>query len=254
MGGYGDDGDDSGYHDDTSGNDDGGEDVDGAQRSVHMCIWSEDGKHILVTNLHGKMIERIDVVRNGKTGEIENLEYNLSAGVYLGKNWNKLEDATVLVNVTGGPTYHHDGDRIQRRDLVDYSVKFERCHVSADGDRGEARVSLRLCSKPVPNCALCADGGAMEVGLEYYLRLVTDHAEAEWNTRCGRCNRCHAEAKGDGGARLFKSERQFAGRMGWGGGSWNEGWDFVETAIQHGRLRWHRRLHLSCSAWRMPKD
>ena len=60
-----------------------------------MNFWSDDGSYILITNLHGKMIERIDVVRKGN-GEIANLKYNLSAGVYLGKNWEKLEDASVF--------------------------------------------------------------------------------------------------------------------------------------------------------------
>lgn len=60
-----------------------------------MNFWSEDGNYILVTNLHGKLIERIDVERSG-SGEITNLKYNLSAGVYLGKDWSKLEDATVF--------------------------------------------------------------------------------------------------------------------------------------------------------------
>jgi hypothetical protein len=79
----------------------------GSQRSVHMCFWSEDGKFILVTNLHGKMIERIDVVRKSGEGmgEIVNLKYNLSAGIYLGKNWSKVADATVFTgaNSLGNP-------------------------------------------------------------------------------------------------------------------------------------------------------
>lgn len=65
----------------------------GTQRSVHMSIWTEDGSAIVVANLHGKMIERIDVERH-PNGKIANLRLNQSAAVYLGKWFNLNEGAT----------------------------------------------------------------------------------------------------------------------------------------------------------------
>ena len=65
----------------------------GPQRSVHMSFWSADGLHIIIDNLHGKMIERIDVTRDNK-GKITKLVFNANAGVYLGGSFNKIADAT----------------------------------------------------------------------------------------------------------------------------------------------------------------
>jgi hypothetical protein len=62
-------------------------------RSVHMSFWSADGSAILIANLHGKMIERIDVKRSND-GSITGLEFNVSASVYLGKAFGKTEDAS----------------------------------------------------------------------------------------------------------------------------------------------------------------
>ena len=63
------------------------------KRSVHLSTWTADGSAILVANLHAKMIERIDVVRN-EHGTIQELNFNISAGVYLGKDWKLLEKAS----------------------------------------------------------------------------------------------------------------------------------------------------------------
>jgi len=75
-------------------------------RSVHMSFWSTDGSAILVDNLHGKMIERIDVTRD-KKGKIIDLVFNKSAGVYLGKDFNSaaVEEATAFYgnNAFGNP-------------------------------------------------------------------------------------------------------------------------------------------------------
>ena len=59
-----------------------------------MSEWTADGLAIIVINLHGKMVERIDVERNSKTGKITNLQLNKSAGVYLGKDFTLVDGAT----------------------------------------------------------------------------------------------------------------------------------------------------------------
>lgn len=65
------------------------------ERSVHMSFWTTDGKYIIVANLHGKMVERINVTRNNK-GIIVGLEFDKSAGVYLGMDFDLRESATVF--------------------------------------------------------------------------------------------------------------------------------------------------------------
>ena len=74
------------------------------ERSVHMSFWSADGSSIIIDNLHGKMIERIDVTRDEK-GKITNLVFNKSAGVFLGKGFGKVADASVFTgnNAFGRP-------------------------------------------------------------------------------------------------------------------------------------------------------
>mmetsp|Transcript_14355 Transcript_14355/g.21571 ORF Transcript_14355/g.21571 Transcript_14355/m.21571 type:complete len:601 (-) Transcript_14355:144-1946(-) len=62
-------------------------------RSVHLSTWTADGSAILVANLHAKLIERIDVVRN-EDRIITELNFNVGAGVFLGKDWNLLQEAS----------------------------------------------------------------------------------------------------------------------------------------------------------------
>ena len=60
-----------------------------------MSFWTTDGKYIIVANLNGKMVERINVTRNNK-GIIVGLEFDKSAGVYLGMYFDLRESATVF--------------------------------------------------------------------------------------------------------------------------------------------------------------
>ncbi|KAG7373873.1 hypothetical protein IV203_012968 [Nitzschia inconspicua] len=64
-------------------------------RSVHMCIWSDDGKALLVDNLDGKAIERIDVTRN-KQNVITDLKFNKAATIGLGRNMAVADEASVF--------------------------------------------------------------------------------------------------------------------------------------------------------------
>ena len=67
----------------------------GPKRSVHMSFWTPDGSAIIVDNLNGKMIERINVTRDNK-GRITNLEFDKSAGVYLGKDFSLQAEASAF--------------------------------------------------------------------------------------------------------------------------------------------------------------
>jgi hypothetical protein len=68
------------------------------KRSVHLSTWTEDGSAILVANLHAKMIERIDVVRDDDGG-IMDLHFNIGAGVYMGKDFEVIEEASYFTGM-----------------------------------------------------------------------------------------------------------------------------------------------------------
>lgn len=63
------------------------------RRSVHMSFWNADGSSILVANLHGKVLERIDVTRNS-SGKIKSAQFNRSASLGVGKGQAVTSGAT----------------------------------------------------------------------------------------------------------------------------------------------------------------
>jgi hypothetical protein len=64
----------------------------GVQRSLHMSFWNSDGSALLLANLHGKVLERIDITRNAK-GKITDAVFNQSASLGVGKNMSILDSA-----------------------------------------------------------------------------------------------------------------------------------------------------------------
>ena len=73
-------------------------------RSVHMSFWSSDGSALLVANLHGKVLERIDIERNDN-GKIINATFNKSASLGVGKEMTITDEAKVYLgtNSQGNP-------------------------------------------------------------------------------------------------------------------------------------------------------
>ncbi len=67
----------------------------GLNRSVHMSFWSADGSAIIVANLNGKVLERIDVTRN-PSGKIKSLSFNRSASLGVGKSMTVAQSATAF--------------------------------------------------------------------------------------------------------------------------------------------------------------
>ncbi len=61
-------------------------------RSVHMSFWNVDGSALFVANLHGRIIERIDIQRDA-TGKITKATLNRSAGIGVGKDLKVVEDS-----------------------------------------------------------------------------------------------------------------------------------------------------------------
>ena len=73
-------------------------------RSVHMSFWSSDGSALLVANLHGKVLERIDIERND-SGKIISATFNKSASLGVGKEMTITDEAKVYLgtNSQGNP-------------------------------------------------------------------------------------------------------------------------------------------------------
>ncbi|WP_173195941.1 hypothetical protein [Parvularcula mediterranea] len=69
----------------------GGTDV----RSVHMSFWDSTGSAVIIANLNGKVLERIDVRRNG-SGKIKGLTFNKAASLGVGKGMAVTAEATVF--------------------------------------------------------------------------------------------------------------------------------------------------------------
>ncbi|MEL6342628.1 MAG: hypothetical protein AAFV53_05820 [Myxococcota bacterium] len=74
------------------------------KRSVHMSEWSLDGSAILIANLHGKVLERIDITRD-RWGNITDAVFNKSASLGVGKDMVITEEATAFsgLNQQGNP-------------------------------------------------------------------------------------------------------------------------------------------------------
>ncbi|MEA2080729.1 MAG: hypothetical protein U9P00_12925 [Pseudomonadota bacterium] len=68
----------------------------GVRRSLHMSFWNYDGSALLLANLHGKILERIDITRDAD-GNITNANFNRAASLGVGKAQVVTEDATAFV-------------------------------------------------------------------------------------------------------------------------------------------------------------
>ena len=72
----------------------------GVKRSLHMSFWNSDGSALLLANLHGKVLERIDITRkNG--GKIIGASFNKSASLGVGKNMVITDEATAFLGTNG---------------------------------------------------------------------------------------------------------------------------------------------------------
>ncbi|TBR60691.1 hypothetical protein B4U84_07505 [Westiellopsis prolifica IICB1] len=69
-------------------------------RSVHMSFWNSDGSALLLANLDGKVLERIDITRN-RRGDIIAATFNKSASLGVGKSITIEEDAKVYLGKNG---------------------------------------------------------------------------------------------------------------------------------------------------------
>jgi hypothetical protein len=71
-----------------------------AGRSVHMSFWNSDGSALLVANLNGKVLERIDITRN-PGGKITAATFRQDASLGVGKGMSISDSARVYLGVNG---------------------------------------------------------------------------------------------------------------------------------------------------------
>ena len=151
-----------------------GTNVAGADtRSVHMSFWSKDGSAIIVANLNGKVLERIDVTRNG-AGKITDLVFRRDASLGVGKGMAVTDEATAFEGRNA------DGRRLIGRVAGEYDAgafadltpngqcKENGCAAGPDGAGGGRPNNVIIC--PIPS----------ESGLAYVTMgggglLVADH-------------------------------------------------------------------------------
>lgn len=122
-----------------------------AGRSVHMSFWNSDGSAILVANLHGKVLERIDVERDSD-GKIISATLNQSAALGFGKGMTISEDAKVYLgtNSHGNPMI---GSVSGSYDIVNSFgdltpqgfCKENGCEEGPDGERGGRGNNVLIC-------------------------------------------------------------------------------------------------------------
>ncbi|MCK5395418.1 MAG: hypothetical protein KAJ32_05460 [Gammaproteobacteria bacterium] len=65
--------------------------LSGSGRSLHMSFWNNDGSALLLANLHGRILERIDITRDAD-GNITNANYNLGASLNVGGGLTSIAD------------------------------------------------------------------------------------------------------------------------------------------------------------------
>ena len=81
----------------------------GGGRSLHMSFWNADGSQLLLANLHGRILERIDIVRDDQ-GTITGTTFNQAASVGMGSETAIVETAKVYLGTTNGGANTMIGD------------------------------------------------------------------------------------------------------------------------------------------------
>ncbi|MEM9218961.1 MAG: hypothetical protein AAGD25_32090 [Cyanobacteria bacterium P01_F01_bin.150] len=122
-----------------------------AGRSVHMSFWNSDGSALLVANLHGKVLERIDISRDAN-GKIIDATLNQSAALGLGKDMTIGDDAKVYLgtNNHGNPmlgSVTGSYDMVNSfGDLTPQGICKEKgCEQGSDGDLGARGNNVVIC-------------------------------------------------------------------------------------------------------------
>ena len=135
-----------------------------------MSTWSADGSAIIVDNLHGKAIERIDITRD-EDGTIIALEFNKSATIGLGKSIEVTKHATVLLgnNAFGNELLGSIIGEYSAEGLSDLTpngfCKENGCSSGPDGNAGGRVSNVPICpiSSSNNNAFITLGGGGLFV-------------------------------------------------------------------------------------------
>lgn len=142
----------------------------GTGRTNHMSFWRYDGLAILVCNLDGRIVERIDVTRD-VTGRIIALTYNMKAGLGVGKGQTVVEPPRVYLgsNAVGHPLIGSiEAGNSDFSDLTPNGFcKENGCTTGPNGSSGGRPNNAILCPIPANNNALVyvtlAGGGLLVI-------------------------------------------------------------------------------------------
>ncbi len=74
--------------------------LSGSGRSLHMSFWNADGSALLLANLHGRILERIDIDRDAD-GNITGANYNIGASLNVGAALSSIDDSASAFNGNG---------------------------------------------------------------------------------------------------------------------------------------------------------
>jgi hypothetical protein len=127
-----------------------------AGRSVHMSYWTHDGSALLVANLNGKLLERIDVERN-PSGRIMAANFNRSATLSVGQGLSVTSGATAFRghNARGQPLIGSVSGSYDDADLGDLTpqgkCKENGCAGGSDGAAGGRPNNLIICPLSTAN-------------------------------------------------------------------------------------------------------
>ena len=119
-----------------------------------MTFWSDDDSFLLISNLNGKAIERINVIKD-QTGKIINLVFDRSATLGLGKGMTVAESAAVFsgLNEHGNQLIGTMGGDYALSDIQDLTpngaCKENGCPGGRNGDAGGRGNNLPIC--PIPS-------------------------------------------------------------------------------------------------------
>ena len=165
------------------------------ERSVHMSFWDEDGDAVIVANLHGKVLERIDVIRNAR-GRILHADFNRSASLGVGKGMEVLEGATYFKGLNAHGQRLRSGmigsyNQADFSDLTPNGVcKENGCASGPDGEAGGRVNNVIIC--PIPsrggNAYVTMGGGGLLIAKtgETPMRIVGEYGNQVINgAGCG---------------------------------------------------------------------
>jgi hypothetical protein len=119
-------------------------------RSVHMSFWNADGSALLVANLHGKVLHRIDLTRD-KTGSITDAVFNQEASLGVGKDLKVSDPPTVYLgkNAQGRSMVGRILASSSQQGFSDLtpsgSCKENGCQANSDGKDGGRPKNLIIC-------------------------------------------------------------------------------------------------------------